>query len=191
MTPAALPHLAATPVLETERLVLRAPVAADWEAWCRFALSDRARFIRPATAFGEGEAWRAMGHLIGHWVLRGFGMFVFCDRDTASPLGMAGPWYPASWPEREIGWSIWSDEAEGKGLAFEAAKAVRNFAFDVLGWQTAVSYVAPDNLRSAALARRLGAVEDRSAACPGDEPCLVFRHPVPAELSDGGMEAYA
>jgi RimJ/RimL family protein N-acetyltransferase len=169
--------LTATPVLETDRLTLRAPQARDWEDFAAFLTSDRASFVGGPVP--RDKAWRAFGHQIGHWVLRGFGMFYFSLKGAAAPIGMAGPWYPESWPEREIGWSLWSAEAEGKGYAFEAARAARDFAFHGLGWQTAVSYIAPENTRSIALATRLGAALESGAPCPGDEPCLVFRHPAP------------
>ena len=97
--------------------------------------------------------------------------------DTA--LGMVGPWFPAGWPERELGWTVWSDAAEGKGYAFEAAAAARDHAFGALGWETAVSYIDPDNIRSVALAERLGARHDPEARGPGENSCLVYRHPRP------------
>ncbi len=168
-------RLADTPVLETERLILRAPAAQDWPVWRAMMASDRSRFIRESDV-DDGKAWRAFGHVIGHWVLRGYGLFVFTPRGDDTALGMAGPWHPFDWPEREIGWSVWTAEAEGKGYAFEAATAARDFAFATLGWDTAVSYVAQENVRSIALAERLGAVRDASAKTPWDEPCLVFRH---------------
>ncbi|MEI4487947.1 GNAT family N-acetyltransferase [Frigidibacter sp. MR17.14] len=169
--------LSPTPVLETERLVLRAPQGADWQAWAPFSGSDRSRFI--GGPLDRAQAFRAFGHVIGMWAIRGFGSFVFTEKGSDVALGMAGPWYPEGWPEREIGWTLWSAEAEGKGYAFEAAAAARHHAFAALGWDTAVSYIDPENARSIALARRLGAVEDRGAAHPGDRPCLVFRHPTP------------
>ena len=46
-------------------------------------------------------------------------------------------------------------EAEGKGLAFEAAQATRAHAYADLGWQTAISLIDPANLRSQA--ERFGA----------------------------------
>lgn len=169
--------LTATPVLETERLILRAPQARDWEGCAAFLTSERAAFVGgPVT---RDKAWRAYGHLIGHWVLRGFGTFVFSLKGSDEAFGMAGPWFPESWPEREIGWSVWSAAAEGKGYAFEAAQAARDFALRSLGWPTAVSYIDPENARSIALAIRLGAMPDPGAPYPGDEPCLVFRHPAP------------
>jgi RimJ/RimL family protein N-acetyltransferase len=172
--------LSGTSTLHTARLVLRAPQAGDLPHWEAFASSDRAKGIGgPLT---DRLAWRAMCHLTGHWVHRGFGMFVFCDRaDLATPLGMAGPWFPAGSPETEIGWSVWAAAAEGKGYAFEAAQATRAFAFGTLGWTTAVSYIAADNIRSIRLAERLGARLDPDAAVRDPEnPDLVYRHPEPA-----------
>lgn len=173
------PHLADTPVLETARLTLRAPGPQDWEAWRAFASSDRARFIRPEE-FDDAKAWRAFGHVVGHWVLRGYGQFVICEKNSDTALGMAGPWFPEGWPEKEIGWTIWRPEAEGRGFAAEAARAAREHAFRDLGWATAVSYIDPENARSVALAERLGCLLDTGAAHPGhDETTQVWRHPAP------------
>lgn len=171
------PHLAGTPVLTTDRLTLRAPVMADWPAWRDFVASDRSRYI--GGPLDEGKAWRAFGHIAGMWALRGYGSFAFTLKGSDAPLGMTGPWYPADWPERELGWTLWTPEAEGKGYAREAAEAARAHAFHDLGWNTAVSYIDPDNARSIALAERLGAWRDDTAAYPGDRPCLVYRHPTP------------
>lgn len=167
--------LSDTPVLTTEHLVLRAPQAGDWPSWRGFAGSARAAWIG-GPMVEPGHAWRAFGHVIGHWVLRGYGMFTVTDRATGAALGSIGPWFPDGWPEQEIGWTLWSPEAEGKGLAHEAALAARDFAAGKLGWKTAVSYILPANTRSAALARRLGAVLEPGAAHPGTEPCDVWRH---------------
>lgn len=168
-------HLANTPVLRTERLVLRAPSMEDWPAWRDFSLSRRAEFIRPDD-YDEAKSWRAFGHMVGMWALRGFGSFVFCQKDEDRALGMTGPWYPIDWPEKELGWTVWSPETEGKGYAFEAAARARRYAFEDLGWDTAVSYIDPENTRSIALAERLGATPDPAAAHPGKGPVVVFRH---------------
>ena len=46
MTAAFAPALTGTPVLETERLVLRPPGAADWPTFRAMMESDRAQFLR-------------------------------------------------------------------------------------------------------------------------------------------------
>ena len=172
--------LAPTPVLETDRLTLRAPAARDWEAWRDFIMSDRGYFMRPADTITEEQAWRAWSGVIGHWVMRGWGSFVYCLRGTDEALGLCGPWAPISWPEREIGWSVWSAENEGRGYVAEAARAAIAHAYHTLGWETAVSYIDPGNTRSVALARRLGATHDPQAPFPGTPPIMVWRHPRPA-----------
>lgn len=171
----ATPILHPTPTLNTARLTLRAPKSSDWPHWRNFAASDRASFV--GGPIDEAKAWRAFGHVIGMWVLRGYGSFVFEETATGQPLGMCGPWHPADWPEAELGWTVWSAAAEGKGYAYEAATAARAHAFADLGWQTAVSYIDPDNASSIALALHLGAIMDPAAPPPPfDKPVLVFRH---------------
>lgn len=169
-----------TPVLTTARLTLRAPEARDWPAWHAFALSPRAALLGPFDAF---SAWHAFGHAIGHWVLRGYGWFALTLRDAGgAAVGLAGPWRPETWPEREIGWALFSPADEGRGLAAEAVSAARDFAFGTLGWTTAVSYIDPANARSIALARRLGARLDPGATrLPVAPGAQVWRHPAPQE----------
>ncbi|WP_096784489.1 GNAT family N-acetyltransferase [Rhodobacter sp. CZR27] len=166
-----------SPAIATERLTLRMPAARDWEAVAGYLTSDRARFT--GGRLTRELAWRSFGHMVGHWVLRGYGMFFFTRRGSDEALGMAGPWFPEGWPEPELGWTVFSDAGEGQGFAREAAEAARRHAFQNLGWKTAVSYIHPDNARSIALAERLGAVRDAGAAFPGDGPTLVFRHTGP------------
>ncbi|AHM04043.1 GCN5-related protein N-acetyltransferase [Roseibacterium elongatum DSM 19469] len=179
-------HLTDTPVLRTERLVLRAPKASDFDALVPFITSDRARFVGGGADKTLGDAWRILAIFAGHWHLRGFGLFVAEDARTGTPIGSVGPWYPGDWPEHELGWTIWAPEAEGKGCAFEAVMRVRAHAYDDLGWQTAVSYIDERNDRSLALARRLGCTRDLDATRPDrDEPLQVWRHPAPAE--EGGQ----
>jgi len=170
-------HLSGTPTLETDRLILRAPESRDYPAWEAFYLSERARFIGGGPDHDSGKAWRTHASVIGHWVLHGFGMFAVLRRDTGRAIGGCGPWFPALWPEREIGWSVWDPASEGQGFMAEAAATVLRHAFGVLGWTTAVSYVDPANARSIALAERLGAALDTRADAPGNS--LVYRHPAP------------
>ncbi|MBD3679661.1 MAG: GNAT family N-acetyltransferase [Rhodobacteraceae bacterium] len=156
----------------------------DLSAWAAFVASDRSRFVRGDDT-RLNMAWRGFAHVAGMWMLRGFGSFVFAPKDRPNePVGMTGPWYPVTWPEPELGWSVWTEDAEGKGYAQEAAREARRFAYEDLGWNTAVSFIDPENDRSIALAERLGCTRDDAAATPDfdGKPVLTYRHPAPEAL---------
>lgn len=167
------------PILETKRLVLRGPEAEDYPDFKSTFTSYRARFMGgPLNAY---EAWMLYAAEIGHWHIRGYGMWMIHDRETDKTLGMAGGWSPAKWPEREIAWVIWPEVA-GHGYALEAANAARRYLYEVQGWDGAVSYIDPKNLDSIRLAERLGAKKDHDAATI-DGNDAVYRHPSPAQLA--------
>lgn len=173
--------LTGIPVIETERLRLRAPNLADFEVFAAFMASDRAAFV--GGPISRAQAWRGFCHVTGHWLHRGFSAFIFADRWTDAGLGMAGPWFPEGWPEHEIAWSIWDAQAEGKGLAHEAALAARGHAFGALGWKTAISMIDPRNLRSQALAHRMGCTRDGSFSHETYGDSQIWRHPAPEALA--------
>lgn len=165
------------PVLQTPRLILRGPDPKDWAGYRSFITSPRA--IHVGGPLDAWEAWRSFSARWGHWAIRGFGMWSVTERGSDDCIGIVGCNRPERYSENELGWNIWAG-SEGRGLAYEAALAVRDHAFRSLGWDTAVSYIAPANSRSIALATRLGATPDPDAASPfADEPVLVYRHPKP------------
>ena len=167
------------PTLMTERLTLRAPEAADFEAYAAFYASERS--IWEDGPLSRGAAWAEFAASAGGWVLRGFGAFSLVERASGRYLGEVGLYQPAHYPEPEIGWILMA-EAEGRGFASEAARAVRAWAYGSLGLGPLVSYIAPGNRRSIRLAERLGAVVDRSA--PASAPdAVVYRHPGPGALA--------
>jgi len=169
---------AAIPTIETKRLILRGPTPQDYPDFKATFTSYRARFMGgPLNAY---ESWMLYAAEIGHWNIRGYGMWMIHDKITGETYGMAGGWMPAKWPEREIAWVIWPDAA-GRGIALEATHAARCHFYRDSGWETAVSYIDPKNLASIRLAERLGATKDKSAATI-DGNDAVYRHPTPAQL---------
>jgi ribosomal-protein-alanine N-acetyltransferase len=94
---------------------------------------------------------------------------------------VVGILYPEDWPEPEIAWSLFA-EAEGRGIAYEAAQVARRYAYETLGWTTIISCVKPENTRSAALARRLGARPDGHHDHPMIGRLHIWRHPGPEAL---------
>ncbi|MFY0662156.1 MAG: GNAT family N-acetyltransferase [Shimia sp.] len=167
------------PILETKRLILRGPEPEDYPNFKATFASYRSRFMGgPLNAY---ETWMLYAAEIGHWNIRGYGMWMIHDKETDETLGMAGGWFPAKWPEREIAWIIWPEKA-GHGYALESTHAVRRYFYNELGWDGAVSYIDPKNLDSIRLAERLGAVKDKSAPSV-DGHDVVYRHPSPETLA--------
>lgn len=171
------------PVLETRRLVLRGPEPEDYPDFKTTFASYRSRFM--GGPLNKYEAWMLYAAEIGHWHIRGYGMWMVRNRETDATLGMAGGWFPAAWPEREIAWIIWPNEA-GHGYALEATHAVRKYLYRQLGWEGAVSYIDPKDLDSIRLAERLGCVKDHEAATI-DGNDSVYRHPSPERLKSGQL----
>jgi ribosomal-protein-alanine N-acetyltransferase len=165
------------PTLETGRLRLRAPKASDLDAYAAFRASERARVL--GGPYTRAQAFEQLGELIGHWHLRGFGRWMVADLASDAPLGVVGLFFPEDWPEPEIAWSLF-EAAEGRGIAQEAAMAARDYAYSTLGWTTVVSLVAPDNVRSVALARRLGAQIEGRHPHPRFGALDIWRHPARA-----------
>lgn len=125
----------------------------------------------PADAAG---AWLRLAMYAGQWLLHGFGHYALHDA-TGEFVGFAGLWFPADWPEIEIGYAI-VPEARGLGYASEAARAIHALAID-LGAPSVVSYIHPDNEASKQVARAAGAVEEEPVELNGKRAC-VFRYPV-------------
>lgn len=168
------------PTIETERLRLRAPRESDFEPEAEFFASERSAHVGGQMA--RDQVWRWLASVVGHWAFRGYGFFALEEKATGKFLGHVGPWFPEGWPERELGWTLMSG-AEGKGFAFEAATATRKWAYDSLGWTTAISLILHGNTRSVALAEKLGARLERDFEHERFGPCHIYRHPSPEELT--------
>lgn len=143
-------------MIETERLLLRQPGAADLSDWTAF-LSDPevTRFIGgPQDAPG---AWRNLCVFAGAWSVQGYSNFSVIEKATGRWVGRAGAWSPPGWPGQEIGWAF-SRDVWGKEYATEAATRCMNWAFEALDWTEAIHVIHPDNAASIAVARRIGAV---------------------------------
>ena len=159
------------PTLSTDRLRLRMPVLADFPHRAAFYASERS--VWEDGPLAPEQAWRVWASEVGQWSLMGFGPLSVEDQE-ARYLGEVGIYQPLGYPEPELGWFV-VPEAEGHGIASEAARAVMSWALDALGLARLVNYIDPGNVRSIALALRLGGVIDPSLA--GISPTdVVIRH---------------
>lgn len=175
------------PVIETERLVLHGPAPEDYPKFAGMFGSRHSRFLGgPLT---EYETWMLYAAEIGHWRIRGFGMWVIADKSSGDSLGMTGGWFPEGYPTPELAWMIWPS-AQGRGAGLEATMAARRWLYETQGWNGAVSFLDPKNYKATDLAKRLGATLDEDTKAP-DSREIVFRHPDRAGLDAADAAARA
>ena len=152
------------PILETQRLILRAPEASDFEPWAAFH-ADAEAMRHLGGAQNRALTWRGVCTMAGAWTVRGFSMFSVIEKASGRWIGRLGPWQPEGWPGTEIGWGLVRD-AWGKGLATEGSAACMDYVFDVLGWTDAIHTIDSQNVASQAVARRLGSSNRGPGALP-------------------------
>lgn len=143
------------PTLETDRLKMRAFCQDDFEFMAAMYADERtSKFVG---GFEEGyQVWRRMASYIGHWFLRGYGIWALEEKSSGKFIGYAGNWFPEGWTEPEIAYGLTQD-GQGKGYATEAGKRALGHAYTELGWKTAISAIDPDNTASKHVAERMGA----------------------------------
>ena len=161
--------------IETTRLVLRQFIHADWcDLHQHYSDLECTRFTF-RKALTEGETWRAMASMAGHWTLRGYGPYAIEEKSTGRVLGAAGLWYPNDWPEAEIKWAL-SKAHWGKGFASEAVRGVQSVALAALPDLALISFIHIDNLPSHQLARSVGCTLEKEVEFRGGQ-WSVYRHP--------------
>lgn len=117
--------------------------------------AENAQFI--GGVMPRSVAWRGLMTMIGGWQAEGFSMFSVIEKATGRWVGRLGPWMPEGWPGPEIGYAIVKD-CWGRGYALEGSIAAADWAFTELGWDEMIHSIAPANIASQAVARKLGSV---------------------------------
>jgi RimJ/RimL family protein N-acetyltransferase len=162
-------------VLTTARLRLRPFRADDFEAYAALmADAEVMRYLGAGLPLDRAEAWRSLATVLGHWQLRGFGLWAAEEIASGELVGRIGCWQPEGWPGFEVGWLL-RRASWGHGYATEGARAALAFAFDELGRDRVISLIHPDNERSIRVAERLGASLDGRTELLG-RPALIYLH---------------
>ena len=86
------------PTLTTTRLVLRAPVYADFPAYA--ALMGSARAVHMGGPYDTRAAWGLFCHDVGQWQLFGHGALMIEVRGSGDCVGQVGINHGALFPER-------------------------------------------------------------------------------------------
>jgi RimJ/RimL family protein N-acetyltransferase len=162
-------------ILETERLRLRHFVEADLDAYAPIcADAETMRYIGLGTPLSRADAWRSMAMLLGHWQLRGYGMWAVEDKATGALVGRIGLHYPEGWPVLEVGWLL--DRAHwGRGLATEGGRAAMQYGFERLNLSHISSVIHPLNQASIRVAEKLGMKRERTTQVLGIDVVIYSR----------------
>lgn len=161
--------------VQTERLVLRQFNDADWQDLHAYYSSEQAITYTVGRVFSEGDTWRAMSSMLGHWQLRGYGPYALEEKSSGRVIGICGFWFPNDWPEPEIKWAL-SPEFWGKGYASEAARAVQKVGREYLPDISLISFINENNQASIELAKAVGAKFDKAVPFRG-ATWHIYRHP--------------
>jgi RimJ/RimL family protein N-acetyltransferase len=124
-----------------------------------------------------------MATVLGHWRLRGFGLWAVEERDRGVLVGRVGCWRPEVWPGLEIAWTLrrayW-----GLGYATEAARAALDVAFSRLGQTHVISMIHSENQPSIRVAQRLRMRLEGRTELLG-HPVVIYGRRRPAPRSPG------
>ena len=162
-----------TPMLETERLRLRSFREADLDAYAAICADPEVmRYLGDGRALSRADAWRQMALIIGHWTLRGYGLWAVEERATGALVGRLGFFKPEGWPGFELGWML-RRASWGRGYATEGAGRALAHAFTEMGRDHLISLIRPDNRASIRVAERLGERLERRTDLFGQE-ALVY-----------------
>jgi RimJ/RimL family protein N-acetyltransferase len=141
--------------LETERLIMRMWRDADFEEYAKLCADPEVMRFLGGKVFDRTEAWRQMASMIGHWYLRGYGIWAVEEKDSGRLAGRIGCINPEGWPGFEVGWTL-KREFWGKGYATEAGRRAIEYGFTELDKPHIISLIHPENRASIRVAERLG-----------------------------------
>ncbi len=162
------------PIITTERLRLRGWAESDLDAFANLnANADFMTYLGDRKPIDRAESYRVMMMLVGHWALKGYGLWLVEDRYSHEFIGRVGLLYPEGWPALEVGWGIHPSHW-GKGYATEAGSAAADWAFQSLGCESLISIIDPNNNASKAVAMRLGEQYDHNEFVK-DRDCEIFK----------------
>ena len=160
--------------LETERLLLRAPLPEDAEALApMYADPDVMRYVGDGRTLTRAETELSVKRMIERWDADGFGLFTTVSKEDDAIIGRVGllVWNTATWQpttraeaagptEVEVGYTL-GREFWGKGYATEAAGAARDYALGELEAERVIALIIHGNTASENVARKLGLEHER------------------------------
>jgi RimJ/RimL family protein N-acetyltransferase len=159
------------PTIETRRLLLRMFSNEDFDDYARITSDPEVMRYVGGKALSRDEAWRSLGYLLGHWRIRGFGLWAAEEKATGALVGRIGLYQPEGWPGLEVGWLV--DRVRwGEGFATEGGAASMAHAFSAIGAKKVISVIEPKNAASIRVAEKLGERFERRTQVAGTAVCI-------------------
>ena len=161
--------------LETDRLLLRAPVPGDAEALApMYADPEVMRYVGDGRTLTRSDTERSVKRMIERWEADGFGLFTTVRQEDGAIIGRVGllVWNTDTWEpttraeaanvpsEVEVGYTL-GKPYWGRGYATEAAGAVRDYALNELSAERLIALIIHGNTASENVARKLGLEYER------------------------------
>jgi RimJ/RimL family protein N-acetyltransferase len=170
------------PILTTDRLDMRPPVASDFAAVLTInAQPATGRYLGSTSSVAE--QFLRFCRSAGSWPLYGYGSFVIRRRDADAVIGNCGIFHtwrdlgPDFDDHPEAGWVLGAEHT-GRGLAEEAMRAVLAWFDGAHGPRRTVCMIDPRNAASIKLAGKLGFAPFRDANLANGEAVTLFERPV-------------
>ncbi len=144
------------PTLETERLIFRAFKAEDTGGYHQcFADPEVMQYLGKGSTFNREETWKHIAFFLGHWQLRGYGMWAVEHKTDHQFVGCIGFHQPLNWPGLEIGWLIRKEDWD-KGYATEGAQMILDYGREQMKLKKIISLIQPQNIPSMKVAEKIG-----------------------------------
>jgi RimJ/RimL family protein N-acetyltransferase len=176
----------ASPLIETERLILRLPRPEDVDDFARaFADPETMRYMGDGSTATREQVERGIGFWLDRWEVNGLGLFSVENRESGQVVGRVGflVWDTATWEtssleeageraEIELGWLV-AREHWGHGYATEAALALRDWGIAERGLTRLISLIRHGNDRSVRVAEKIGETYEGDVVLFG-EPAMLY-----------------
>src|SRR5438128_1728251 len=116
--------LGAIPTVRTERLQLMSFADRHIDAYAHLVSDpNNMNYIGNGKPLDPTAAWLDMAMWLGHWHLRGYGMWAVEEASSGQLIGRAGLFQPFGWADAEVSWLIGYGH-RGRGFGTEVGQAV-------------------------------------------------------------------
>lgn len=143
-------------ICETKRCLVRETTPEDVTDFYRI-YRDKSITAYMENLFAEPEKERQYikDYIEKVYGFYGFGMWTVCFKETGEVIGRAGLSMREGFEEPELGYVI-GKAWQRQGIAAEVCRAILNYGFEELGFESVRALVHPENEASERLCRKLG-----------------------------------